>query len=112
MSAANVRHGTRSRYARGCRCDACRAASAAYMRSYRRSRAATEGLPTAPMMRQALTDIRALHAPYVEQGTRVPVCMHCCTDRDGFTAECLDHHDHLIGQPICPTAEILDRAGL
>lgn len=63
-------------------------------------------------MRQALTDIRALHAPYVEQGTRVPVCMHCCTDRDGFTAECLDHHDHRPGQPLCPTAAILDRVGL
>lgn len=28
-------HGTTSAYARGCRCDACRAAQAAYMREYR-----------------------------------------------------------------------------
>lgn len=29
-------HGTTARYARGCRCDACRRANAAYMRDFRR----------------------------------------------------------------------------
>lgn len=34
-----MRHGTRSRYRHGgCRCDACRAANAAYVRSWKRNR--------------------------------------------------------------------------
>lgn len=34
----NAAHGTRSRYVRGCRCDECRAAQAAYFREYEKRR--------------------------------------------------------------------------
>lgn len=61
---------------------------------------------------QALNEIRALHAPYIEQGTTAPVCIHCCCTRSGFTDVCLISHVHGPGEPICPTAAILDRAGL
>jgi len=37
-AAQTPQHGTRSRYRKGCRCDACRRAEATYRRNYRKAR--------------------------------------------------------------------------
>ena len=65
-------------------------------------------------MRQALNDIRRLHRPIPSTAYDGQfVCFECCTD-DGETTTvfCYDADDHRPGQPLCPTAAILDRVGL
>ena len=72
-------------------------------------------------LRQALEEIRRIHAPVqigVLPGDCFQVCAGCCyaDDFDRDTAHrmsaCVDWHHHGDEYPICPTAAILDRAGI